>query len=155
MHKVDIPQYIQDRVKAQRGGLNVFERLDARSTALLVVDLQNAFMLPGMQWEIPYARELVAPVNRLAAATRKAGGRVVWLQMCLEHEAERWSVYFDFIRRGKDKVHDIKTLSRGVRGTPCMRTSTCGRTISGSRRHATAPSSRALPTSTLFCGKLE
>src|SRR5262245_32153438 len=116
MHKIQIPQYIQDRVKAQRGGLTVFDQIDPRSTALLVVDLQNAFMLPGMQWEIPYARELIAPVNRLAAATRAAGGRVVWLQMCLENESERWNVYFDFIRRGKDKAHDIATLSRGTVG---------------------------------------
>ena len=73
-------------------------------------------MLPGMQWEIPYARELIAPTNRLAAAARESGAKVIWLQMTLEQESERWSVYFDFIRRGKDKAKDIKTLSRGTEG---------------------------------------
>ena len=116
MHKIEIPQYILDRVRAQRGGLSVFEEIDPRSTALLVIDLQNAFMLPGMQWEIPCARELIAPTNRLAAATREAGAKVIWLQMTLEQESERWSVYFDFIRRGKDNAKDIKTLSRGTEG---------------------------------------
>ncbi len=116
MHKVEIPDYIIRRVKAQRGQLHVFEKLDARSTALLVVDLQNAFMLPKAAWEIPYARELVPNVNNLAGAARAAGAKVIWLQMTLENEGERWNVYFDYMRRAKNKAEDIKALSRGNPG---------------------------------------
>lgn len=112
MHKSEIPDYILDRVRAQRGGLNVYEELNPQSTALLVVDLQDAFMVPGMPWEIPYARAIVPNVNRLAAITRMAGAQVVWLKMTLENEADRWSVYFDYIRRAKNKQQDIKVLSR-------------------------------------------
>ena len=93
------------------------------------------------------------PTNRLAAATRKAGARVIWLQMTLEQESERWSVYFDFIRRGKDKAKDIKTLSRGTEATPCTRTSMCRQGISASRKRATAPSFRDRPSWTMFSGR--
>ncbi len=116
MHNIAIPDYILERAKAQRGKLHVFETLDGPSTALLVVDLQNAFMLPGARWEIPYARDLVPRVNELAHAARTAKGTVVWLQMTLENEAERWSVYFDYIRRAKNKTDDVETLSRGNYG---------------------------------------
>jgi ureidoacrylate peracid hydrolase len=77
MHKIDIPQYVIDRVKARRPGLTLFAELDSPSTALTVVDLQNAFMRPGMPGEIPFAREIVSNVNVLAEAVRRKGGRVV------------------------------------------------------------------------------
>jgi len=64
-------------------------------TALVVIDLQNAFMLPGMPVEVPTAREIVPNVNKLAAATRAAGGKVVWIKMCLEGQSEAWRVFFD------------------------------------------------------------
>jgi ureidoacrylate peracid hydrolase len=52
-------------------------------------------MLPGMPVEVPAAREIIQNVNRLAAAIRKVGGRVVWLKMTLVGQSEMWSVYFD------------------------------------------------------------
>jgi len=45
-------------------------------------------MLPGMPVEVPAAREIVPNVNRLAAATRAAGGKVVWVKMCLEGQSD-------------------------------------------------------------------
>ncbi len=95
MHKSAIPDYLIERVKARRGKVDLFERLDGKKTALLVVDLQNAFMLPGMTDEVPIAREIVPNVNRLAAATRKAGGLVVWIKMTLGGNKDRWDVFLD------------------------------------------------------------
>ena len=77
MHKVSIPESIVAQVKAQRGRLNRYDRLLGPKTALVVIDLQNAFMLPGMPVEVPAAREIVPNVNKLAAATRAAGGKFV------------------------------------------------------------------------------
>src|SRR6516164_2803326 len=48
MHKVSIPQSIIDRVIARRGREHVFEDIEPAKTALVVVDMQNAFMLPGI-----------------------------------------------------------------------------------------------------------
>jgi ureidoacrylate peracid hydrolase len=95
MHKIAIADSVIAQVKAQRGRLNRYDRLVGPKTALVVIDLQNAFMLPGMPVEVPTAREIVPNVNKLAAATRAAGGKVVWVKMCLEGQSEAWRVFFD------------------------------------------------------------
>jgi ureidoacrylate peracid hydrolase len=95
LHPIAIPQEVVADIKAQRGKLTRYERLAGGKTALVVIDLQNVFMLPGMPVEVPTAREIVPNVNRLAAAVRQAGGRVVWVKMSLEQQTEEWSVFFD------------------------------------------------------------
>lgn len=96
MHKVAIPQTIIERVIARRGKEHVFDDLDPARTALIVVDLQNGFMMPGVAFaEIPEAREIVPNVNRLAAALRAAGGTVVWIVTTYEPAVDReWSTYY-------------------------------------------------------------
>jgi len=94
MHKIAIPSYAIERALARRGRLHPFEDLDPARTALVVVDLQNGFMVPGQPAEIAQAREIVPAVNRLARATRAAGGTVVWIQNTVTPESEQsWSVW--------------------------------------------------------------
>ncbi|MDR3421017.1 MAG: cysteine hydrolase [Xanthobacteraceae bacterium] len=112
MHKIDIPEAVIAQVKAQRGRVNRYDRLVGPKTALVVIDLQNAFMLPGMPVEVPMAREIVPNVNRLAAATRTAGGKVVWVKMCLEGQSEAWRVFFD----GDPRRATLSELTPGARG---------------------------------------
>jgi ureidoacrylate peracid hydrolase len=51
-------------------------------------------MAPGQPTEMPVARAIVPNVNRLAEATRKAGGRVVWLKHTYDQEtAQTWSIW--------------------------------------------------------------
>ncbi len=95
MHKIAIADSVVAQVKAQRGRVRRYDHLVGGQTALVVIDLQNAFMLPGMPVEVPTAREIVPNVNKLAAATRAAGGKVVWVKMCLEGQSEAWRVFFD------------------------------------------------------------
>jgi ureidoacrylate peracid hydrolase len=114
MHDIRIPDHIMRRVVDRRGKLHIYERLDGRSTALLVVDLQNIFMLPGMPLEVPYAREIVPNVNRLAAAVRAAGGTVVWVQLTGEGMLD-WSSYNE--RLGPKLREDVaKNIARGTDG---------------------------------------
>ena len=95
MHKIAIPSYAIERALARRGRLHPFDALDPVRTALVVVDLQNGFMAPGQPAETPNAREIVPAVNRLAGATRAAGGTVVWIQNTITPESiEAWSVWF-------------------------------------------------------------
>jgi ureidoacrylate peracid hydrolase len=94
MHKIEIPAYAIERALSRRGRLNPFGGVDPAKTALVVVDLQNGFMAPGQPAEIANAREIVPNVNRLAAATRAAGGTVVWVQNTIDAESEKsWSVW--------------------------------------------------------------
>jgi len=112
MHKIAIPDSIIAQVKAQRGRLNRYDRLIAEKTALVVIDLQNVFMLPGMPVEVPTAREIVPNVNTLASAMRQAGGKVVWVKMCLEGQTEAWSVFFE----GDTRRGTLSELTPGAHG---------------------------------------
>jgi ureidoacrylate peracid hydrolase len=100
MHTISVPEDAIAQIKAQRGRLNRYDRLHGPKTALVAIDMQNAFMLPGMPVEVPAAREIVPNVNKLAAATRTAGGTVVRVKMCLEGQSEAWRVFFDGTRGG-------------------------------------------------------
>jgi ureidoacrylate peracid hydrolase len=94
MHKVEIGKAIVDRVIARRGKLHLFDSLDPKKTALLVIDMQNAFVAPGAPVEVPVAREIVPAINRLAAALRKRGVPVVWVQHESRPGGSDWDGFF-------------------------------------------------------------
>ena len=112
MHEIAISESVSAQVKAQRGKLNRYDHLAGPKTALVVIDLQNAFMLPGMPVEVPTAREIVPNVNKLAAVTRKAGGKVFWVKMNLEGQSTVWPVFFD----GDPRRATLSELTPGARG---------------------------------------
>src|SRR6202035_3114527 len=87
MHAVRIPPDVLDRIAARRGKLHPFDRIEGPKTALVVIDLQNAFLLPGMP----------------AAVT-------------LDGERERWSVFFDHFGSPSHSAAEQKSLSRGDPG---------------------------------------
>ena len=99
MHTLSIPQSVVDRAIERRGREHVYEDLDPAKTALVVVDMQNAFMLPGVAHALcPMAEKIVPNVNRLAAAVRATGGTVVWIKTTFKDDAlESWSIYFDMV----------------------------------------------------------
>ncbi|MGH7033288.1 MAG: cysteine hydrolase family protein, partial [Stellaceae bacterium] len=117
MHKLAIPQTIIDRVIARRGKEHVFDDLDPARTALIVVDLQNGFMMPGVAFaEIPEAREIVPNVNRLAAALRAAGGTVVWIVTTYEPAVDReWSTYYR-LSTPSNGAKRSAALTKGAKG---------------------------------------
>lgn len=78
--RVVIPDHIRERVIQRQGRWNVHDDVPPAETAFVVVDMQNYFMAPGQQVEVPPAREIVPNVNRLAGALREAGGLVVWVR---------------------------------------------------------------------------
>lgn len=81
MHELAIDPWFLDKARRARGGrVNAYQSLEPATTALVVVDMQNYFVADGMPSCAPIARDIVPNVNRLAVATRKAGGLVVWIQ---------------------------------------------------------------------------
>src|SRR5205085_3316511 len=81
MHTIKIPQSVIDRVIEKRGREHIYEDMDPAKTALVVVDMQNAFMLPGVAHALcPMAQNIVPAINRLAQAVRATGGTVVWIK---------------------------------------------------------------------------
>ena len=76
MHKIAISPAALDRMTRRMGKLHPFDTMAPRKTGLLVIDMQNYFVKPGHQGEIPAAREIVPNINRLAAGLRRHAGRL-------------------------------------------------------------------------------
>jgi ureidoacrylate peracid hydrolase len=95
MHKFNIPEIEAQRAVSRCGRAHMFDTLAPARTALVVIDMQNYFLAPGEQGEIPMAREIVPTVNRLAESVRAAGAHVVWVQNSTNDTRESWSVLHD------------------------------------------------------------
>lgn len=85
MHTIEIPDWAFTRGRT----LNYFTRIDLARTALIAIDMQNAFMLPGEAFGNPHARDIVGNVNALASAARSAGGRVLWTRQTISAQPPR------------------------------------------------------------------
>jgi ureidoacrylate peracid hydrolase len=117
MHKVEIPQWATELALARRGKPHVHQNLDPAKTALIVVDLQNAFMIEEVAVAyVPFAVEIVPNVNKLAAAVRRTGGKVFWIQQTVDDAScLAWSEWLNMMRPG---VRDdfVRNLAPGSRG---------------------------------------
>lgn len=101
-HRVTLRDSIVQRVLERRGRLHLFDSLDPRRTALLAIDMQNAFVAPGAPVEVPAAREIVPQINRLAAELRRRGVPVIWVLHENPRDGSSWSGFFDvFVAPGK------------------------------------------------------
>src|SRR5687767_9114143 len=94
MHSVEIRPEIKERVLARRGRLHLFDALEAKRTALLVIDMQNAFVAPGAPIEVPKARDIVPSINRVAAELRKRGATVIWVMHENARDGSDWDTFF-------------------------------------------------------------
>jgi ureidoacrylate peracid hydrolase len=91
MHTLNIDPWFLNKARQSRDGrLNAHETVEARRTALVVVDMQNYFVAEGMPSYVPEAKTIVPNINRLARAVRAAGGLVVWIQT-EARPAEDWT----------------------------------------------------------------
>jgi ureidoacrylate peracid hydrolase len=99
MHAFTMPPQIVERVVKKRGRVHAFDTIEAARTALIVVDLQNAFMLADVAHTLcEMAPRIVPNVNRLARALRETGGTVAWIRTKAATETlEDWSTYYDLL----------------------------------------------------------
>ena len=117
MHTLEMPQWAIDVALDRRGKTHVYDNLDPRKTALIVVDLQNGFMDEEVAIAyVPTAVEIVPNVNKLAAAVRRTGGKVVWIKMTFDEATiASWSEYFNILTPAK-RARAIANMAPGARG---------------------------------------
>lgn len=117
MHKIAIPPSVVERVIARRGREHVFGDFDAQRTALVVVDMQNAFMMEGVAHSpCKTAIDIVPNINRIAQGLRAAGGHVVWIQTAFTEESlQSWSTYYDIGTPERNRKR-AEALARGSLG---------------------------------------
>jgi ureidoacrylate peracid hydrolase len=117
MHKLEMPSWATAVALDRRGKAHIYDNLDPRKTALVVVDLQNGFMDEEVAIAyVPTAVEIVPNVNKLAAAVRRTGGKVVWIKMTFDAATvASWSEYFDMLTPAR-RARAIANMAPNARG---------------------------------------
>jgi ureidoacrylate peracid hydrolase len=116
MHKIALSEASLARAQRQFGKLHCFETIDPRSTALLVIDMQNYFVKPGHQGEVPPARDIVPNINRLAAELRRRAGHVVWLRNGTTDTRQSWSNYHEWLTTPQRMQRRYEAMHEGHDG---------------------------------------
>jgi len=117
MHNFEMPaDYVAGKIE-RHGSAHPFAEFDPRRAALVVIDMQNAFLMEGVGHAVcAKAREIVPNVNRLAAAMRDAGGTVVWIKNTHDESClESWSVMHN-ASRPEAREKRIAAMSEGTLG---------------------------------------
>jgi ureidoacrylate peracid hydrolase len=113
MHQIRISPELQALVRAERGAAHIFDKLDMRRTAHVIVDMQNGFMEPGAPVEVPVAREIVTAVNSISAAVRERGGQNIFLRMTIDAGSQSsWSNWFAYMHSGASRLRMAEAFSR-------------------------------------------
>ena len=95
MHKVNIPDDIIERVIKRRGRLEIFDTINPKSTALLVIDMQNCFIIPKLSLvSVPGLEKIVPNINIICEAIRETGGEVIWTKLKYTNEWSSWYNHF-------------------------------------------------------------
>ena len=119
MHDIYISDHIIERVTKRRGRVHLYDKIDAKKTALIVIDMQNAFCKQGAPVEVPVSRDIVPNINRLAEELRSKGGDVVWIVTALSHHGGRseWENFFTNIVASEVRDRTMKYMEPGAEGT--------------------------------------
>ena len=92
MNKTQIPGWALERVMARRGTLHPYADLDPRRTALIAIDMQNAYLSESTAHAYcQHAVDIIPNINRIAQALRTAGGKVFWISHV--HDASWVTLY--------------------------------------------------------------
>ena len=118
MHNAGIRKEIVERVMARRGRLHLFDSLEAERTALVVIDMQGTFCDAGGPAEVPQSRDIVDPINRLAALVRSAGGHVIWVNHANQTAGggSDWANFFDYFVADDVRARTVQSLAPGGAG---------------------------------------
>lgn len=107
MHKVRLSAAVEARLLDRgEGRLFRFERIDARRTAHIVIDLQNGFLAPGALLEIPEARDIIPNVNTISATVRENGALNVFIRFATSFtDVREWSTFYETFPNGAGAAH--------------------------------------------------
>lgn len=96
MQKTNLPDWARKSAMRRRKAEHPHADLDPAKTALVVIDLQNAFMVKEHAVAlIPSALDIVDNVNRLADTVRGGRGKVFWIQNTFTPQTvQSWSNWF-------------------------------------------------------------
>jgi ureidoacrylate peracid hydrolase len=147
MHSVTVRKEIADRVLQRRGRYHLFDRLDPARTALIVIDMQSTFCAPGAPAEVPAARGIIAPINRLTGELRALGVPVIWVLHANERIGGKsdWELFFNTIVADAVREKTLESLAAATQSVwEALVTAPADRTVLKNRYSAFIQGSSAL-----------
>ena len=113
MHDTEVRQEIVDRVLARRGRYHVFDSLDPKETAFVVIDMQGTFVAPGSPAEVPTSRGIIGNINALATELRTLGVLICWVTHANRHTGtgSDWDGFFNNFVGEEVRQRTIESLS--------------------------------------------
>ncbi len=118
MHDVEIGTDIVERLKARRGRYHLYETIDPKTSAFIVIDMQNAFCKAGAPAEVPISRGVVSNINRLANIMRTAGAPVIWIVSAFDSKGgvSDWENFFNNIVAAEVREKTMAYMAPGAEG---------------------------------------
>jgi ureidoacrylate peracid hydrolase len=125
MHQINIPPHAIERAIRRQGRRYAYDRINPRSTALAVVDMQNYFVDMEKYFmaddddrrpEFRHGRDIVPNINRLSESLREAGGHVIWvLNAAPEETLSSWANFYEMYKR-ENWARRMAGLAEGTPG---------------------------------------
>lgn len=110
-----LPENIE-RITGRDGAPHSITEFDPKSTALLIIDMQNFYMVSGQMAYCPGVEPIVPVINQLAGTMRRFGSKVIWLRNITNPGAfKSWPVHYE--RMKPDRIETRKReLAKGGDG---------------------------------------
>ncbi len=103
------------RIEAQNGAAHRIAEIKPADSALVVVDMQNFYLLEGSTNYCPPALDIVSNINRLAGAFHNAGSPVIWLRNILTNkDLKGWSSYYGHLTEDRLEYRRQELAKDGI-----------------------------------------
>lgn len=143
MHRETLSETFRAALRGRRDGRErLFGALCPSATALLVIDMQCAFVDAGSPLGVAAAQGIVPNINRLARAMRDQGSTVFWIRSTFTDRGRgSWPLYFDSIAPA-GRSGDLRSLFRPGAAAhafwPALEREACDQTVDKDRFSALA-----------------
>ncbi len=116
-HCTDIRPDVQQLIHERRAGAPIQPVLSASDTALVVIDMQTAFVDTSLPSGVPMAQSIVPNINTLAATMRERGSQVIWVYSTFDDSVKtNWSAFFGGVYPEQLSTSVIDNLRAGSHG---------------------------------------
>lgn len=116
-HRTEIRSDVKQLIRQRRGDAPIQPCLSAIDTALVVIDMQTAFVDTSLPSGVKTALGIVPNINKIASSMRAQGGSVVWVYSTFDEASKtNWSAFFGGVYPDEFSTAVIDNLRDGSTG---------------------------------------
>lgn len=105
-------QIVIDAAKTSGRQMPILETIEAKKTALLVVDMTRCFLDKGAAIEVPAGRDIVPNINKLAQTMREKGGTVIFFRYLVDEHVGKLKNFEGKSYLGLDRLSPMVALRK-------------------------------------------